>query len=227
ESASVTPPANLSGDPIFGSEYEPIRAELYGLEHLEAHARRLAETARTAPYPQRDRDLLRRFLHIRRDLERAYRRITEVARGPDGITTDAEWPLDTYHSGDENLREGRQDLPRGYYRELPKLADGPFAGFPRVYALALELITHTDSSLDEGNITRFVGAYQTVTPLTIGELWAVPIMLRLGLLENLCRLARHMLRAWDHRCEAEAWKDHLLSCKVQSLEEATRHLLHP
>ena len=83
----------------------------------------------------------------------------------------------------DTLREVQHDLPRGYYKELPKLAGGPLAGFPRVYAVALELIAHTDSSLDEINITRFVRAFQTIVPLTIGELWAVPIMLRLGLVE--------------------------------------------
>src|SRR5207245_98269 len=75
---------------------------------------------------------------------------------------------------------------------------------PRVYTLALELIAHTDSSLDETNITRFVQAYQTVSPLSIGELWAVPIMLRLGLVENLRRLSDQMIEAWTHRQEAEA-----------------------
>jgi cyclic beta-1,2-glucan synthetase len=31
--------------------------------------------------------------------------------------------------------------------------------------------------------------YQSVTPLTIGELWAWPVMLRIGLLESVRRMA--------------------------------------
>src|SRR5262249_19172746 len=182
------------------AEEEPVRAELYSLEHLEVHARQLAEQARLAPRSQRGREMPRRFGEIGRDLERAYRRIAEASRREESITTDAEWLLDNYHIVEETLREVRQDLPRGYYRELPKLDNGPFAGFPRVYALALELIAHTDSSLDETNITRFVQAYQTGAPLAIGELWAVPIMLRLGLFENLRRLARQKLRASADPC---------------------------
>ena len=96
-----------------------------------------------------------------------------------------------------SLREIRIDLPHGYYRKLPKLASGAYAGYPRVYTLAIELIAHTDSSLDENHITRFVQAYQSVVPLTIGELWAVPTMLRLGILENLARLSEQMLHVWD------------------------------
>src|SRR5205807_8775244 len=96
-------------------------------------------------------------------------------------------------------------LPRGYYRELPKLVDGPLARYPRTYALAIGLVAHTDSSLSEGHITRFVQAYQSVAPLTIGELWAVPTMLRLALLENLRRLSAQMLAARAERLAALEW----------------------
>jgi cyclic beta-1,2-glucan synthetase len=113
--------------------------------------------------------------------------------------------LDNYYVVEEVLREIRHDLPGGYYKELPKLAHGPLAGYPRIFALALALIAHTDSSLDETNITRFVKAYQTVAPLIIGELWAVPTMFRLGLTENLRRLADQLLAVWDERDRAKNW----------------------
>src|SRR5262249_48907595 len=112
---------------------------------------------------------------------------------------------------EEVLREVRHDLPRGYYKKLPKLATSALAGYPRVYALALALIAHTDSNLDDAHITRFVQSFQTVAPLTIGELWAVPPLFRLGLVENLCRLAGHMLRVWDERHRAEVWVAPFLS----------------
>src|SRR5262249_32164163 len=149
--------------------------------------------------------LLRRLRDNAATLALAHRRITEAAARRETLSPDAEWLSDNYYVIEEVLREVQHDLPRGYYRELPKLVDDLLAGYPRVYALALALIAHTDSSPDEAHITRFVQAYQTVTPLTTGELWAVPIMLRLGLLENLRRLAEHMLAAWDERDRAEAW----------------------
>src|SRR5262245_27049720 len=160
---------------------DPIRGELYGLEHLEAHARSLAHACfpdgRGAPGDP----LLRRFRENGEALTRAHAEIARLAHH-EPLGADAEWLLDNYHIIEETLREVRHDLPRGFYHELPKLAEGPFRGLPRVYALSMELIAHTDSSLDETNITRFVQAYQSHTPLTIGELWAVPIMLRVGLL---------------------------------------------
>ena len=118
---------------------------------------------------------------------------------------DADWLADNFHIVHEVLREVRQDLPRGYDAVLPKLGVRPLSGYPRVYALALSLVSHTDSELDETRITRFVQAFQQVAPLTIGELWALPTMLRLVLIENLRRLADQMLWGWDERRRAELW----------------------
>jgi cyclic beta-1,2-glucan synthetase len=182
---------------------DPIRAELFGLDHLEAHARQVARAARVGAAGRAYTPLRRRFDRNGRELVEAHRRIAEASGRRQPLTPDAEWLLDNFHIIEETLREVRQDLPRGYYNELPKLADGPCRGLPRVYALSLELIAHTDSGLDEGNVTRFVQAYQSVVPLTIGELWAVPIMLRVGLLENLTRLARQMLHTWAEREKAD------------------------
>ena len=75
------------------------------------------------------------------------------------------------------IREIRSALPPGYYRQLPKLVDGPFAGYPRVFGVAWAFVAHTDSRFDPEMLCRFLGAYQGVQPLTIGELWAVAITL--------------------------------------------------
>src|SRR5258708_2780823 len=125
---------------------EPIRAELYSLEHAEAHARELALASAVAPEARRGHPLLRRFVQNGRHLLKAYRQITKASRRQETITPDAEWLLDNFHIVADTLREVRHDLPRGYYQELPKLTGGPLDGLPRVYALALELIAHTDSS---------------------------------------------------------------------------------
>ena len=109
----------------------------------------------------------------------AHREIVEdFARGRHR-SLEADWLTDNFHIIEDTLREVEHDLPGGYYSELPKLAAGPLAGYPRVFALALALVAHSDSGLDEARITRYVQAFQTIAPLTIGELWAVPTMLRL------------------------------------------------
>src|SRR5262249_17383449 len=81
----------------------------------------------------------------------------------------------------------REDLPASFYRQLPKLASGPQEGLPRVYGLVWSFIEHSDSRIEANGLARFLRAYQRASPLTIGELWAVPISLRLVLVENLRR----------------------------------------
>ncbi|MBY0523380.1 MAG: glycosyl transferase family 36 [Gemmataceae bacterium] len=206
--SSVALPLALSTGPLVlptPDGKEPIRVELHGLDALESHARELARHGQADRGGRAAGPVLRRLTENGRILAYAHDRINAVVASSQVLTPDAEWLLDNYYVVEEVFREVRHDLPRSYYRELPKLTNGSLAGYPRVYALALSLVACTDSSLDEAHITRFVQAYQTVTPLTIGELWAVPTMLRLVLLENLRRLAEQMLDAWDERRRAEAW----------------------
>ena len=116
-----------------------------------------------------------------------------------------EWLLDNYHLVDSEIRVVRRNLPRGYYRELPKLAGRELAGNARVYSLAVELIRHSDSRLDRQQLARFLDGFQTIAPLTIGELWAWPSMLKLALIENLRRLAEETLEARAARRAADGY----------------------
>jgi cyclic beta-1,2-glucan synthetase len=192
--------ADLLGEP---QGPEPIRAELFGLERLDAHARQLAAACITAPPRLRNSPLLARFAENARALASARDRIVDDASQRQRCDLDAEWLVDNYHIVEHVLSEIREDLPQGYDQELPKLAGGPGEGYPRVYAVAVALVAHTDSELDEARIEHFVQAFQEVAPLSIGELWALPTMFRLVLIENLRRLADKMLWGWDERTRAE------------------------
>jgi cyclic beta-1,2-glucan synthetase len=154
--------------------------------------------------------LLARVEDNGRVLRESYRVIANAIREERAITPAAEWLVDNFHVVDEQLREIRDDLPSGFYRELPKLADGPLAGYPRVYGIAWAFVAHTDSRFDPEALRRFVHAYQRVQPLTIGELWAVAITLRVVLVENLRRLAEGIVRGRAARQEADALADELL-----------------
>src|SRR5262249_10842437 len=125
---------------------EPIRAEVYGQERLEAHARELA-AASAAAVTGPSRPLLQRLRDHGRALRVPYREVAAAARRQETLTPDAEWLLDNFYIIEDVLRTVRHDLPRGYYAELPRLTAGPLAGFPRVFALALGFIAHTDSIL--------------------------------------------------------------------------------
>ena len=146
----------------------------------------------------------------------AYRRIAATTVEGQPGSPAAEWLLDNFHLVEQQVREVRTDLPEGYYRELPKLSDGPLAGYPRVFGMAWAFVAHTDSRFDPEMLTRFVRAYQTVQPLTIGELWAVAITLRIVLIENLRRSASLILHRRTERQDADLLADRLLGTKDQA-----------
>ncbi len=191
-------------------EQEPIRGELYSVERLEQTASLLASEHKVVSGQTRGRTLLPRLEDNGRRLIAAYRALADAIRNERAISPAAEWLVDNFHIVEEQLREIREDLPKGYYYELPKLANGELGGYPRIYAIALTLIAHTDSRLDTETLRRFIHAYQQTTPLSIGELWAVAITLRLALVENLRRLAIRIVASRDEREEADHLADKLL-----------------
>ncbi|HZB44479.1 MAG TPA: hypothetical protein VE360_04520, partial [Pyrinomonadaceae bacterium] len=205
-------------------EEEPIREELFSVERLEQFAETLAAEHRVTEGPSRGRRLLPRLEENGRALVAAYRTLADAIRAGRSISPAAEWLVDNFHIVEEQLREIREDLPRGYYLELPKLKAGPLAGYPRIYSVALSLIAHTDSRLDTETLRQFVRAYQRVAPLTIGEVWAVAITLRLALVENLRRLATRIVRSRLEREEADALADKLLEMVERQPESLVTYL---
>ena len=190
-------------------EESPLRAEIFSVERLEQYAQTLAREHKTILRKGRPQ-LLPRLEDNGRKLEASYRTLVDAISEGRAISPAGEWLVDNYHIVEEQLREIRQDLPKGYYQELPKLVGGPLEDYPRIYAVALAVIAHTDSRLDTNTLRRFISSYQTVAPLTIGELWAVAITLRLALVENLRRLAVAVIRARAEREEADKLADKLL-----------------
>ncbi|MFN2510212.1 MAG: GH36-type glycosyl hydrolase domain-containing protein [Pyrinomonadaceae bacterium] len=192
----------------YGDE-QPIREEIFSVERLEQYAQFLAAEhrivrKRARPY------LLPRLEDNGRKLVGAYGALVEALRDGRSISPAAEWLVDNFHIIEEQLREIREDLPKSYYYELPKLDDGELKDYPRIYAVAIALIGHTDSRLETNTLRRFISSYQTVSPLTIGELWAVAISLRLALVENLRRLATRIVGAREEREQADQLADKLL-----------------
>ena len=199
---------------------EPIREELFGVERLEDHARSLAVAQIVSSRASKGRVLAKRLAENRAVLLRAYRSAVKAINDGRPVTPAAEWLVDNYHLVERRIHEIRSDLPPGYYRQLPKLADGPFTGYPRVFGIAWAFIAHSDSRFDSEMLVRFVRAYQEVQPLTIGELWAVSITLRVVLIENLGRLAQQITTSRAERDLADGLADRLLGAGGRSAEPA-------
>ena len=199
---------------------EPIREELFSVERLEEHARSLAIAQPVASRASRGSPLARRLVNNAAALLAAHRKIAKAIDEGRTITPAAEWLIDNYHLVEKQIREIRADLPLGYYRQLPKLAGGPFAGYPRVFGITWAFVAHADSRFDVEMLCRYVRGYQEVQPLTIGELWAVPITLRIVLIENLRRLAGQEVDSYTARQEADQLADRLLGSGSRAPEPA-------
>ncbi|MCH5276813.1 MAG: cyclic beta 1-2 glucan synthetase [Desulfovibrionaceae bacterium] len=199
---------------------EPVlRAELFSAERMEKHGRELAQSHRLLSGPHRNH-LLTRLADNEAVLAECcamFRAVNARPRENRRITPAGEWLVDNSYLIGEQIRTARRHLPPRYSRELPRVAAPARAGtrrlsqgLPRVYDIVLENISHSDGRLDSQALSRFVAAYQTVTPLTLGELWAIPIMARLALLENLRRVAARVMSAWRDHALAVDWADRML-----------------
>ena len=202
--------------PIFTEPEETIRAELFSVERLEQHAESLAAAQLVVTDPEEGRPLIPRVLENGRVLLEYYRATARAIQHEQAITPAAEWFVDNFYIVEEQLREIRDDLPPGFYRKLPKLASGHLEGFPRVFGVAWAFVAHNDSRFDPEVLRRFVSAYQRVQPLTIGELWAVAITLRIVLVENLRRVAERIVRSRNARVEADILADRVLGTAGQT-----------
>ncbi len=192
----------------------PLRAELFSVDQLARHARSIASLHKVASRTVSNRLLAR--LDENEATLRAFNDSTLTVAPDRQITPAAEWLLDNFFLIEEQIHLARRHLPRGYSRELPRLLNSPSAGLPRVYELVLELISHVDAQIDAKPLSAFIAAYQSVSPLKMGELWAVPIMLRLGLIENLQRIAARLARARLDRDLADSWVDRLQAMAEKS-----------
>ncbi len=186
----------------------PLRSELFSRDQMEQHGKTLASVHKLSPGVAPDQ-LLARLAENESILTGTRSLLMEAITTDRRITPAGEWLLDNFYLIEEQIRTARRHLPKGYSRELPRLLDGLSAGLPRVYDLALETISHGDGRVDPENLSSFVAAYQTVSILKLGELWAIPIMLRLALIENLRRVAARIAADRVTRNLADYWADQM------------------
>jgi cyclic beta-1,2-glucan synthetase len=206
---------------------EPIRGELLSGPRLDALAQSLAREHRLAAPTARRKRLAPRVAENCRRLLHDYRLIAAAATSATPLTPAAEWLNDNYHLVERQLQQVRDDLPRGFYLQLPRLANGPLQGYPRILSIAWALVEHTDSRIDVVEMTSFIARYQDTAPLTVGELWALATILRIVLIENLRRCAGRVVHGRASRQEADRLADHLLAADRRPLDPLailTRHV---
>jgi len=206
--ASVFPWLRRSRDP-WGDD-QPIRAEQFSDEVFERHAVSLADSQVVVRDSKPVVSLLQRVEEDNRALIGAYETVMAAIADGRPITPAAEWLVDNFHQVEEHIRQVRQDLPRGYFRQLPKLGPGFLEGHPRIFGIMWAYVAHTDSNFDPDQLGRYIRAHETRKALTLGELWAVPINLRILLIENVRRVSEQVVGGTAERRAADLVADRLL-----------------
>lgn len=204
----------------YANEKPPFRSELYTEVQLERYALTLAR-GHTDVTDNTTEQLLKRLAENEDILMDVHGMLTQSVKQNNRVIPAGEWLLDNFYLVEEQIYMAKKHLPKGYSKGLPQLLHGDYAGYPRVYAIAVEIISHTDGRVALGNLTGFINAYQSVTPLLIGELWAVPIMLRLALIENLRRIAIQIAIDIESKNHANYWVDEM----VHTLETDPKNLV--
>ena len=210
--------------PIARRDEQPLRGDLFSVDQLSAHARALAGFHEVDVEPGGTDRLLGRLAQNKEVLEDTYELVVRANEKGRRIAPAAEWLVDNFYLIEEQVRLAKRHLPKDYAKELPRLKTGPNAGRPRVYDLALELISHVDGRVDIESLSAFVQSYQMDEPLKLGELWAVPIMLRLALIENLRRVASRIAAGQADQDLAHAWSQKMLAAGKRDPKSVVRVL---
>ncbi len=194
----------LAGElPIRAQFYQEDRLRLLGKQMADGDTRSL-EGLGAFDFQSRIRESAARILEIYRSTNAAQ------AKG-EPVTPAAQWLLDNNYLVEETIYQIKRDLPRRFYRQLPTLRLGDGTSVPRALAIAWAYVAHSDSSVSAQTFKAIVEGFQSVEPMKIGEIWALPSLLRFVLIENLRRLALRVERARKMRLVANEVADRALA----------------
>ncbi len=167
---------------------EPLRAGLFSSDQMERFGKTLARNHKLSTKPAKEH-LLKRLADNEIILHEVRKLLTDSIKRKYQITPAGEWLIDNFYLIEEHIRNAKLHFPKGYSKDLPQLSDAGSEGLTRIYDIVLQIISHSDGRIDMESLSGFIRSYQTVTNLQLGELWAIPIMLRLALIENLRRVS--------------------------------------
>lgn len=171
----------------------------FNIKYLKESALNLSELHASTDSPAEIRPIKPILENSKQVLNDAYRVLSSLAKKNRDLSPAAEWLIDNFYIIQEQIVQLEIDFPREFQKELPVLKGGAHDGFPRVYELVMNFLTHTDNLVDDEILKHYVTSYQENVTLTQGEIWAIPVMIRLILVQKLAEKANRILgrkRTW-------------------------------
>ncbi|MBU3189325.1 cyclic beta 1-2 glucan synthetase [Clostridium bowmanii] len=141
---------------------------------------------------------------------KGYDNIDKAGKNKREVLPAAEWLLDNVYLVEKEYKSIKYNMPQTYYNDLPVISKGVMKGYPRVYHIAIEIVSHTDGRMDENIIANFIKSYQKNALLNSGELWAIPIMLRIALIQNISKITEKIVKAEQDKKQAELVGEHII-----------------
>ncbi|MDQ2721070.1 MAG: cyclic beta 1-2 glucan synthetase, partial [Bacteroidota bacterium] len=188
---------------------EPMREELFSSDQMEAFGKTLATRHQLSTMPGKDH-LLKRLADNEITLQEVRKLLTDSIKRKYQVTPAGEWLIDNFYLIEEHIRIAKTHFPKNYSEDLPQIANETSSGLTRSYDIVLQIISHSDGKIDMENLGNFVRAYQTITNLKLGELWSIPIMLRLALIENIRRVSARIAIDTVDRNLADYWAEKMI-----------------
>ena len=199
---------------------EPLREELFCSEEMERYGKALAKKHTLSKKPAKDH-LLKRLANNEITLLEVRKLLTDSIKKKYQITPAGEWLIDNFYLIEEHIRIAKTHFPKNYSEDLPQLINENSSDVTRSYDIVIRIISHSDGRIDVDNLNDFIAAYQSITNLKLGELWSIPIMLRLALIENIRRIAARIAIDTIDRNLADYWADIM----INTTEKAPKDLI--
>ena len=203
---------------LIANMHPPLPAELFNNEQMEQYGSVLAQSHRLT----QNRTvgiLLNRLEQSEAILIKSYQILSKTSTSTNHITPAGEWLLDNFYLIEEQISIIKKHLSKGYEKSLPQLAGGALQNYPRIYDIAQQMIQHSDGRWDLKTLCDYLHSYQNVTPLTLAELWAVPTLLRLAVVENLSRVSVQVVSNMKGHHLADSWADKMEEVAVSDPEK--------
>lgn len=170
---------------LLNENIDEINDVLLKKEELLNHAFLIAKTHRLDTKMRTTKVLAKRMDNNYCIIFKIYKELNELSKNGGNLSPASEWLLDNFYKIEEQVKEVRQNLNSDRFIRLITLANGYLKGYPRAYAIALELVSHTDGRVEEELLIDFARAYQRVQIMSISEIWSLSLMIRIALIENI------------------------------------------
>ncbi|PJI07746.1 MULTISPECIES: GH36-type glycosyl hydrolase domain-containing protein [Clostridium] len=164
-------------------------------------------------------------------LDRSYNRILKgyeyfdrEIRNKREIPAASEWLLDNLYLIEKEYKDIKHNMSGICYRNMPVISKGAFKGLPRVYYLGTKIINKLDGRINEGALVSYIGEYEKRAVLTSAELWALPTMFRMAVIQNISKITESIVFSQIEKSKADKYGDDIINSENISFKKVKRAL---